>query len=107
MALQPSYVVLDKLLYKRLFEIPDYQRTYNWGKKQRTDLFSDIKKLSSYRAEPERHHFMATVVCLNANRKEEVGADEYDTLLIVDGQQRLTTLIILLKEICRALGGKQ
>ena len=49
---------------------------------------------------------MATIVCL---RKKQIllGADEYDELEIVDGQQRLTTLIILLKTIAVHLKNKQ
>jgi len=50
---------------------------------------------------------MATVVCLNTNKKEEIGADEFTTVNIVDGQQRLTTLIILLKAISKQLDAKK
>jgi hypothetical protein len=104
--IQPIYHLLDKLLQGRLFEIPDYQRTYSWGKKQRNDLFSDIEKLRSYQSEPDRHHFMATVVCLATKTPRTIGADEFQIFKIVDGQQRLTTLIILLKEILLALNTK-
>ncbi|MGB3490221.1 MAG: DUF262 domain-containing protein [Xanthobacteraceae bacterium] len=47
-------------------------------------------------------HFMATVVGLTRGRKQIV-ADQFTVVEIVDGQQRLTTLIILLKAIQRAL----
>lgn len=103
--IQPIYHVLDKLLQGRLFEIPDYQRTYSWGKKQRDDLFSDIQKLRDYK-EPDRHHFMATVVCLTKKNPRTIGADEFEIFEIVDGQQRITTLIILLKEISLSLDTK-
>lgn len=43
MKLDPKYLTLDDLLQKRLFKIPEYQRAYSWGKKQRNDLFMDIK----------------------------------------------------------------
>jgi hypothetical protein len=42
---------------------------------------------------------MATMVCLNKNETKYVGSDEYACLDIVDGQQRITSLIILLKMI--------
>ncbi len=45
---------------------------------------------------------MAAMVCLRRD-KQELGTDEYQVLEVVDGQQRLTTLIILLKAICIAL----
>jgi hypothetical protein len=105
MKLEPKYYVLDELLQRRLFRIPEYQRTYSWVTKQRQDLFDDIIKILQYPS--DRHHFMATVVCLNTKEKEEIGADEFTTVNIVDGQQRLTTLIILLKAISKQLDTKK
>jgi uncharacterized protein with ParB-like and HNH nuclease domain len=105
MKLAPNYLVLEELLERRLFRIPEYQRAYSWGSKQRQDLFNDITKILQY--PHDRHHFMATVVCLNMNKKEEIGADEFTTVNIVDGQQRLTTLIILLKAISKQLDAKK
>lgn len=104
MKLEPKYYVLEELLERRLFRIPEYQRAYSWETKQRQDLFDDITKILQYPL--DRHHFMATVVCLNTNKKEEIGADEFTTVNIVDGQQRLTTLIILLKAISKQLDSK-
>ncbi|NET04076.1 MAG: DUF262 domain-containing protein [Symploca sp. SIO2B6] len=102
MSLRPDNLTLDKLLQGRLFRIPDYQRTYSWETKQRIDLFGDIEKLAS-KENSERHHFMSTVVCLQTKEKKEVGADEFGIFYIVDGQQRLTTLIILLKALVKVL----
>lgn len=99
MSIKPDYFTFDTLLQKRLFRIPNYQRAYSWETKQRKDLFEDIRKLKNY--DDDRHHFMATVVCLKTNKKEEIGADEFGVFEIVDGQQRLTTLIILLKALAK------
>lgn len=99
MKLEPKYYVLEELLERRLFRIPEYQRAYSWETKQRQDLFDDITKILQYPI--DRHHFMATVVCLDTKLKMEIGADEFSTVNIVDGQQRLTTLIILLKAISK------
>lgn len=101
MSIKPDYLSLDSLLQKRLFRIPDYQRVYSWKEKQRKDLFGDIKSLQQYTS--ERHHFMATIVCLQTSAKEEIGADEFSVFHIVDGQQRLTTLIILYKALAKRL----
>jgi len=95
---RPEFYSLYELLTNRLFEIPDYQRTYSWGKKQRVDLFSDILKIK----EKDREHFMATIVCLNKSKKQ-IGGSRFDKLDLVDGQQRLTTLIVLLKAVCLSL----
>lgn len=98
MHMDPKHVTLNNLLLGRLFRIPDYQRAYAWGGKQRKDLFSDIEEV----AQTGREHFMATVVCL-ARDKRRIAADDFLTVDIVDGQQRLTTFVILLKSIERAL----
>lgn len=102
MNIRPDNLTLDQLLDKRLFRIPDYQRAYSWETKQRNELFGDIKKLAE-NSDTERHHFMSTVVCLQTNKKEEVGSIEFVLSYIVDGQQRITTLIILLKALAKAL----
>lgn len=102
MALRPEYLTFNGVLNHRLFAIPNYQRAYSWESKQRQDLFDDIKKLANT-GDPNRHHFMATIVCLQTNKTEEVGTDELERLDVVDGQQRLTTLIILLRAIAKNL----
>ena len=98
--IQPRYSSLIDLLDKRLFTIPEYQRSYSWSKRQRDDLFEDIEGLAE--KDDGTSHYMATVVCL---RRDEVtlGTDRLTQLDIVDGQQRLTTLIILLNAIRYAL----
>jgi len=87
-------------LSDKLFRIPEYQRHYSWQTKQRNELFEDIKKLQAAREKyDERTHFMATIVCLKTKDKEKVGSNTFYVYDIVDGQQRLTTLVILLKAI--------
>jgi uncharacterized protein with ParB-like and HNH nuclease domain len=98
MQLNPLHVKVATLLQGRLFRIPEYQRAYSWGTRQRTDLFNDIVEV--YRS--GREHFMATIVAL-ARDTRTIGADEYRTVELVDGQQRITTIIVLLKAIEKAL----
>ena len=43
MKLEPKYYVLEELLERRLFRIPEYQRAYSWETKQRQDLFEDVR----------------------------------------------------------------
>ena len=96
MNIQPEYLPLDKLLAGRLFRIPYYQRAYSWQRRQRKDMFDDIEKL---KGKPSNsRHFMATVVGLHYDTTP-ILADEYENIDIVDGQQRLTTLVLLLKSI--------
>ena len=97
--IQPTFIKFVDLLEKRLFRIPHYQRAYSWRRAERQDMFKDLQKLKD---RPGSSHFMATVVGL---RRETVPivTDEYDVIEIVDGQQRLTTLVILLKVIAQEL----
>ena len=96
MSIRPDYFTLDQLLTNRLFRIPHYQRAYSWQRKHRDDMFKDIKKLKG--APNGSFHFMATVVGLLRDTKTII-TDKYNIIEIVDGQQRLTTLVLLLKAI--------
>lgn len=98
MQLNPMHLKISALLTGRLFRIPEYQRAYAWGPRQRTDLFNDILDVKR----SGREHFMATIVAL-AKDARIIGADEFRTVEIVDGQQRITTTVILLKAIEKAL----
>ncbi|ABC30288.1 uncharacterized conserved protein [Hahella chejuensis KCTC 2396] len=95
MDIQPQFTNLSTLLTNRLFRIPRYQRAYSWHRKQREDMFNDIKML---RGNSESNHFMATVVGLRRGLTTIV-TDQYRVVEVVDGQQRITTLVILLKAI--------
>ena len=99
--IEPTYANLQKLFADRVFRIPAYQRFYSWQSRQRSDLFSDIKKLSA--SASDQHHFMATIVCNRTGETKAIGTAEYTVNDVVDGQQRLTTLIVLLKCIELAL----
>ena len=103
MEIQPQHLTLSRLLQGRLFSIPDYQRGYSWTSSERTDLFDDIENV--FKQGQEASHFMATIVCLHRTRKV-AGPEEFELVDIVDGQQRITTLIILLSAIKNYLDEK-
>lgn len=98
MRLNPQHFTVARLMQSRLFRIPDYQRAYSWQKRQRADLFEDIREVHR----TGRDHFMATVVGL-ARDTRMIDADEFGVVELVDGQQRITTLVILIKAIEKAL----
>jgi len=100
MQIQPQHFSLGTLFSDRLFRIAEYQRAYAWQTKQRSDPFDDIMKVQASGNEAE--HFMATLVGLR-RRKISVAAHQFVEIDVVDGQQRLTTLAILLKAISKAL----
>ena len=103
MDIQPRYINLAELFERRLFRIPQYQRVYSWQTKHRGDLFDDIWR--SYLSNGNSH-FMATIVGLRRDTRTII-TDEYQVIEIVDGQQRITTLILLLKAIARVLDHSQ
>ena len=75
---------------KRVFKVPVYQRNYDWTNVQCEKLYQDIM-LAHKR---DRKHFTGTIVYivgLNGSNLNEV--------LIIDGQQRMTTVYILLKAL--------
>ena len=102
MQIAPQYLTLQQLLTDRLFRIPEYQRSYSWGTRQRQDLFEDIRQ--SYREGNSSNHFMATVIALVRDKVNIPGSlGEHRNVDVVDGQQRITTLVLLLKAIAKSL----
>ena len=83
-----SLLTLEELFSGRYFLVPDYQRGYSWEKEQLNDIRKDIENLY----DREHKHYTGTLVATP-------NPDIENTYEIVDGQQRLTTLIILLKTI--------
>lgn len=72
--------------------IPDYQRAYVWDTDQVRDLLDDT--ISAYRENKEAQYFLGSMV-LKINEKSEnnVSYTEYELL---DGQQRITTVFLIL-----------
>lgn len=98
MALQePKLYTLNEVLHDRLFQVPPYQRGYSWRAKERGELFQDLRNLRDLHRD---EHFMATLVFRDTRKEVKTGgADRLRIYDVVDGQQRLTTLVILLKAI--------
>jgi uncharacterized protein with ParB-like and HNH nuclease domain/predicted transport protein len=71
------------------YVIPVYQRIYSWGQPQCDRLWADIVQMHKWN---KPGHFIGTIVNV-AERMAPVGIQEF---MIIDGQQRLTTLSILL-----------
>ncbi|MEU8261586.1 DUF262 domain-containing protein [Micromonospora sp. NPDC048999] len=76
------------------YQVPLYQRTYSWTKSQLARLWDDILKLAEDRVDDANAtHFIGSLVLAPSPNNGPTGVAEY---LVVDGQQRLTTLTILL-----------
>jgi alkylated DNA nucleotide flippase Atl1 len=89
---------LDALLEgKKQYQVPLYQRTYSWRHAQLKQLWDDVTQLADERVErPDATHFMGSLVLAPSPLNGPVGVN---TWLVVDGQQRLTTLTLLLAAI--------
>ena len=81
---------------KRVFKVPVYQRNYDWNNIQCEKLYWDIMNANKR----DHKHFTGTIVYI-------VGLDgsTLNEVLIIDGQQRLTTMYILLKALYDAAKG--
>ena len=79
------------------YVIPSYQRPYAWTVDQATELFDDL--FDFYSSEPEESYFLGSIVLI---KQEGVPYAE-----VIDGQQRLTTLTILLSVLASTMQGNQ
>ena len=99
MNIDPKYLKLIELLSNRLFEIPEYQRAYSWGTKQREDLFADIRK--SYKTQNGNDHFMATEVTKwvksVTEAVDELNADQRRNAVTKIAQARLVAVAVNLR----------
>jgi hypothetical protein len=76
------------------YQVPLYQRTYSWTKPQLSRLWDDIMALARDRAaDPTATHFIGSLVLAPSPTNGPTGVQEF---LVVDGQQRLTTLSMML-----------
>lgn len=96
---------LQKLFNESIFRIPDYQRGYSWSEEQLSDFWEDIVNLPI-----DRDHYTGMISLKKLNRSEtEKWFEEnwlfdtrgYSAYHVVDGQQRITTFVILINEIVK------
>ena len=95
---------LDLVQGEKQFQVPLYQRTYSWGGKQLAQLWRDLLAQSEAMADgaPAGTHFMGSVVITPSPTLQAAGVNRW---LLVDGQQRLTTLMLALAAIRDHVGG--
>ena len=75
------------------YSIEDYQREYRWKEKQITDLLEDLTE-KFLNSNGEDHYFLGSIIISERDQQQE---------FIIDGQQRLTSLTLLLIYIYRTL----
>lgn len=95
--MQVGTLAVQHLLEKDvLYLVPLYQRPYVWNQTEQWEpLWADIQRLAEaiLRKEQPRAHFLGATV----QDRAETAPGQIETRLLIDGQQRLTTLQLLLK----------
>lgn len=84
-------MTLLEFLANKTFRIPSYQRDYSWGRTQVDDLLNDVDEA----VEGGLSHYLGTFVL---SRSDDLGPFE-----VVDGQQRLTTLVLVVIALLKQL----
>ena len=89
---------LDLVQGEKQFQVPLYQRTYSWGSKQLAQLWRDLLAQGEAMADGAQTgtHFMGSVVITPSPTLQAAGVNRW---LLVDGQQRLTALMLALAAI--------
>ena len=99
--MESTLCTLSKLFTEKLFRIPDYQRGYSWTEKQLKDFWTDIDQITS-----DQKHYTGVLTLESVKEKTWLRWDDdtwaiegksFKPYFVVDGQQRLTTIIILLQ----------
>ncbi|TCK02486.1 DUF262 domain-containing protein [Phorcysia thermohydrogeniphila] len=83
-----------------LFKVPDYQRLYSWGERNWKEFLRDL--IDAFKN--NMPHYLGSIILRRARDKKCGGFSVYTVYEVIDGQQRLTTLIIMLKAINDLLG---
>ncbi len=81
------------------FVIPIYQRTYSWTERECLQLWDDILRTGSNDAISA--HFVGSIVYIEKGLYQ---VSSQSPLLVIDGQQRLTTVMLILEALARHLG---
>ena len=94
-----SLVSLSGLIVgNQIFDIPVYQRSYSWERKNLEDLWEDL-----YFLEQSKKHYFGTVLLKDSGKTAQTALANLKRFDVIDGQQRLTTVLILLREIISQL----
>ena len=93
---------LDFLKKSPQFVIPIYQRTYSWTERECRQLWDDIVRTG--RNDAVSAHFVGSIVYIEKGLYQ---VSSQSPLLVIDGQQRLTTVTLILEALARQLGDSE
>lgn len=81
------------------FEIPIFQRTYSWTRRECRQLWDDILRTGG--TDTIQAHFIGSIVYIQADVHRVINPPPVQ---VIDGQQRLTTVMLILEALARSLG---
>ena len=105
--MQSELKSLSKIFAESIFRIPDYQRGYAWQEKHLKDFWNDLSQLPS-----DKSHYTGVLTLEPVKEADYVKWEDdlwiiksklYSALYVVDGQQRLTTAVVLMQSILESI----
>ena len=102
---------ISKIFTERLLRIPDYQRGYAWTNKQLKDFWNDLSQI-----EEGNNHYVGVLTLEDVHEEKYslwkddlwiIKSKNYEPFFVVDGQQRLTTTVILIQCILEAIDSQE
>jgi len=88
-----------------VFHVPEYQRYYSWTEPEWDDLWTDLFTLP-----PDKQHYFGTIIIQKTDETESGGSTggygsskKKPINLLIDGQQRLTSLALLVRSMTECL----
>ena len=109
--MQSELLSISKIFSENLFRIPDYQRGYSWTEKQLKDFWMDIEQI-----EEGRNHYTGVLTLEDVPQGTYsqwhddfwiIKSRGYRPYYVVDGQQRLTTIIVFIQAVLELLNHKE
>jgi len=96
---------LEEITTAGVFHIPEYQRYYSWTEAEWDDLWTDL-----YTLPDGKQHYFGTIIIQETTETQRAqqsdgygGETEKSVNLLIDGQQRLTSLTLLVKAMTECL----
>lgn len=93
--------LLEFIKKSNQFSIPIYQRLYSWTEKECGRLWNDIMTVGSKNIPS---HFIGSIMYIEKGLYQ---ISKQEPLLVIDGQQRLTTISLLLEALARKIGDNE